>query len=278
VAGRIRRQARAVAAVALKNLRVVRRYPVMFGAMLVVPLYQLVIPSLLLGATFMVGGRALGLASTAGTADLAGFLFLGGFLTSLIYAVFWGVAWGVQQEMETGTLETVWLLGARPAALVMGDALSALVVATLAGAAMLGVGALVFHASYQAAAVYALPVLPALVVSLIGVAFLVTAAVLAFRETSLLIDLASLGLLMASGVMFPITILPAAVQVLVLALPTTLALDILRVYALGSPSLLPLPAEYVLMCAGALLTLAAGHLVFERTVRRTLTRGTIGFH
>jgi ABC-type polysaccharide/polyol phosphate export permease len=102
--------------------------------------------------------------------------------------------------------------------------------------------------------------------------------VLALRETSLLIDLASLGLLMASGVMFPISVLPVAAQVLVMALPTTLAPDILRVYALGTPSLLPLPAEYGLMAAGALLTLLAGHVVFQRTVRRTLTRGTLGFH
>ncbi len=272
------RDARAAAAVARKNLRVVRRYPVMFGAMLIVPLYQLVIPSLLLGVTFLVGGRALGLESTAGTGNLAGFLFLGGFLTSLVYGVFWGVAWGVQQEMETGTLETVWLLGARPAAMVVGDALSALLVAALAGLAMLGVGALAFHASYLATALYALPVLLILLVSLTGVAFLVTAAVLALRETSLLIDLASLGLLMASGVMFPITVLPIAAQVLALALPTTLALDILRFYGLGSRSLLPLPAEYVLMAASALLLLLVGRAVFERTVRRTLARGTLGFH
>jgi ABC-2 type transport system permease protein len=272
------RQFSAALAVARKNLRVVRRYPVMFGAMLIVPLYQLVLPSLLLGITFLVGGRALGLEKTAGTGDLAGFLFLGGFLTSLVYGVFWGVAWGVQQEMETGTLETSWLLGARPAAFAIGDALSALVVSAVAGVMMLGVGTLVFHANYSATVLYALPVLPILLISLTGVAFLVTSAVLAFRETSLLIDLVSIGLLMGSGVLFPITILPGPAQVVAMALPTTLALDTLRVQALGSRPLLPLPLEYEVMAASALVLLAAGWVVFNRTVKRALVKGTLGFH
>lgn len=271
-------EARAALAVAQKNLRNIARYPFMFGAMLIIPLYQLVLPSLLLGATFLVGGRAVGLEKTAGTGDIAGFLFLGGFLTSLVYGVFWGVAWGVQRERETGTLETVWLLGTRPATFVIGDTLSALVVSGVSGVVMLAVGALVFHASYLGTIALALPVLVILVVSLTGIAFLVTSAVLVLRDTSLLIDLTSYGLLMGSGVMFPVTILPAIVQVLAFALPTTLALDTLRVQALGSRPLLPLQVEYAVMAVSAALLLLAGRAVFERTVRRLLVEGSLGAH
>ena len=68
---------RAALALARKELRIARRYPLNLVNEVLQPLYQFLLPSLLLGATFLVGGRAIGLESSTGTSDLAGYLFLG---------------------------------------------------------------------------------------------------------------------------------------------------------------------------------------------------------
>jgi hypothetical protein len=68
---------RAAWAVAKKELLITRRYPLQLVNEVMQPLYQFLLPSLLLGLTFYVGGRAIGLETSVGTDDLPGYLFLG---------------------------------------------------------------------------------------------------------------------------------------------------------------------------------------------------------
>ena len=105
----LRLESRAAWAIARKDLQIARRYR--FGAIIQVfqPLYQTLIPGLLLGATFAIGGEAVGLAETAGTTDIAGYLFLGMLALNLSSAGFWGVAFSIKQELDAGTLEPGWL-------------------------------------------------------------------------------------------------------------------------------------------------------------------------
>ena len=71
-----RMELRAAVAIARKDLRVLSRYPLEVINGVSQAFYQMVIPSVLLGTTFL-GGRAVGLEETAGTGDVAGFLVLG---------------------------------------------------------------------------------------------------------------------------------------------------------------------------------------------------------
>jgi hypothetical protein len=87
-------------AIARKEILVELRYPLNAVNEVLQPLYQFLIPSLLLGAAFLVGGRAIGLRATTGTEDLAGFLFVGVFIGGLISATFWGA--GVQLQARDG--------------------------------------------------------------------------------------------------------------------------------------------------------------------------------
>src|SRR5439155_7357881 len=84
----LRDELRAAWAIAAKEIRVARRYPLNLANEVLQPLYQFLLPSLLLGATFAVGGKALGLEASAGTEDLAGFLFLGTVVGGLVGAAF----------------------------------------------------------------------------------------------------------------------------------------------------------------------------------------------
>ena len=91
----LRNEWRAARAIARKELLVFRRYRLNAVNQVLQPLYQTLIPGLLLGATFAVGGQALGLAETAGTTDLAGYLFLGMLALNLGSAGFWTVAYSL---------------------------------------------------------------------------------------------------------------------------------------------------------------------------------------
>jgi hypothetical protein len=68
--GELRQEARAARAIARKELQVFARYRLNAVNQVIQPLYQTLIPGVLLGATFAIGGQAVGLAETAGTTDL----------------------------------------------------------------------------------------------------------------------------------------------------------------------------------------------------------------
>lgn len=75
---------RAAWAIALKDLRVIFRYKLWVPSLMFQPLYQGIIPAFLFGSAFAVGGRQVGLASSLGTEDLSGFLFMGGVVSSIV--------------------------------------------------------------------------------------------------------------------------------------------------------------------------------------------------
>jgi ABC-type polysaccharide/polyol phosphate export permease len=269
---------RAALAVARKELRIATRYPLNLANEVLQPLYQFLLPSLLLGATFAVGGRALGLASLTGTEDLAGFLFLGVVVAGLVGAAFWEIAFSFKREMDTGTLEPAWLTPTRPETFVIGRAIGAIVIAGATSLVLIVVGFVVFGASYSAGFLAALPAIALASLSMLGIGYLVASAVLMLREPTFFVDATSFLFATASGVAFPITVLPILVRPVAYLLPTTYALDLLRHFALGTRPLLDPWVEWLALVALALVTLALGRFVFLRTEHRMRIRGTLGQH
>ncbi|HEX2222083.1 MAG TPA: ABC transporter permease [Candidatus Limnocylindria bacterium] len=268
----------AAVAIARKELRVELRYPLNAANRVVQPIYQFLIPSLLLGATFAVGGHAVGFERSAGTADLAGYLFLGAFFTLLVAAAFWGVAYSFKVEMDAGTLEPAWLTPTRVTTFVAGRALAHFLMAVASGVLLVGIGALAFGADAAFAVAGALPALAVAAVGLLGVGYLVAAAVLRIREPNLLVDATDFLFAVASGVAFPILVLPDPLRWAALSLPTTHALDLMRVQALGTRPLLPEPLAWVALIGLSGAWLTVGRWAFERTDRALRRRGTLGGH
>jgi ABC-2 type transport system permease protein len=269
---------RAAAAVARKELRVLRRYPLQSLNVVLQPLYQFLLPSLLLGSTFLVGGRASGFQASAGTADLAGFLFLGAFMGGLIAAGFWSAGFAFRLEMLAGTLEPAWLTPTRRGTFVLGYSLSGLLIAVVGGSVLLGLGTAVFQARFLGAVATALPALVLAEVGLLGVTFGVSACVLLMKEPNFFVDSTNFVFSAVSGIAFPIGVLPGAVKVVSLLLPTTYALDLLRVSALGTRPLAPAWLEYAAMAGLAILLLWLGSYGFGRAERRLQQTGSLSQH
>lgn len=269
-------EARAAWAIARRELRIFARYRLNAVNQVAQPLYQTLIPGLLLGATFAVGGQAVGLADTAGTTDLAGYLFLGMLSLNLSAAGFWGVAYALKLEVDAGTLEPAWLTPTRAETYVIGLTLSAVIVALASTVILVAVGVLIFGAGIAPRLVIALPVLGLATIGVLGIGYLVGALVLRLREATFFVDALDFTVIVLSGAAFPVIVLPDALRWISYALPTTWALDLMRVSALDTRPLLAPGLEWTLLATTSVALLVGGRWTWLATERRLRVRGTLG--
>lgn len=151
-----------------------------------------------------------------------------------------------------------------------------MLVAVIGGCVLLAVGAAFFGARFVGAAAAALPAMALAEIGLLGVTYLMASGVLLMREPNFFVDSTNFAFTAASGASFPITILPGALKAVSFLLPTTYALDVLRVNALGTHPLLPAWLEYLALGALAVALVCLGLWVFGRTERRLQQTGSLG--
>jgi ABC-2 type transport system permease protein len=276
--GELRQEARAARAIARKELQVFARYRLNAVNQVIQPLYQTLIPGVLLGATFAIGGQAVGLAETAGTTDIVGYLFLGMLALNLASAGFWGVAFSIKQELDAGTLEPAWLTPTRRETFVVGMTAAGLVLAVIATFVLVLIGIWLFGADLAPRLVIALPVLAIASIGVLGIGYLVGAIVLRMRDANFFVDAADFIFVALSGAAFPIVVLPDLVEWVAYLLPTTHALDLMRVAALGTRPLLPLPIEWLMLVVTSVALLVVGRAAWLRTEHRLRVQGTLGQH
>lgn len=269
---------RAAWAIARKELRVFGRYRLNAVNQVFQPLYQTLIPGVLLGATFAVAGQAVGFEESTGTTDVVGYLFLGMLALNLASAGFWGVAFAVKTELDAGTLEPAWLTPTRRETFVVGLTISGLIVATAATVVLVGVGIVLFGAEIAPRLLVGVPVLALTSFGILGIGYLVGAVVLRMREANFFVDAADFLFVALSGAAFPIIVLPALVRWIAYLLPTTHALDIVRVATLGTTPLLPAPLSWLALALTSFGFLVVGRWAWLRTERRLRIGGTLGQH
>jgi len=98
------------------------------------------------------------------------------------------------------------------------------------------------------------------------------------REANFFVDAADFIFIILSGAAFPILVLPEIVRWISYLLPTTHALDLMRVAALDTPPLLPLPVEWLMLALTSAGLLLVGRWAWLRTEHRLRVLGTLGQH
>ena len=274
----LRNEARAAWAIARKELRIFARYRLNAVNQVMQPLYQILIPGILLGATFAIGGEAVGLAETAGTSDIIGFLFLGMLALNLASAGFWGVAFSIRMELDAGTLEPGWLTPTRRETFIVGLTGAALLIAVVSTAILVLIGVWLFGAELAPRLAIAVPILAIASIGVLGIGYLVGAVVMRMREANFFVDAADFIFVGLSGAAFPIVVLPDAVRWISYLLPTTYALDLMRAAALDTRPLLAPALEWALLGVTSIALLVVGRAIWLRTEHRLRIRGTLGQH
>ncbi|MEU8180100.1 ABC transporter permease [Micromonospora sp. NPDC049044] len=268
---------REAVAVVVREWQVQRRYPIsMVNLVLFTPLYRLALPTLLLGATFTVGGTSLGLSRMTGTTDLAGWIGLGVLSASLLVGAVTSVFSTLDADRSTGVIEHSWCSPAPREAYVVGAVLTGSMFASAASLVLLAFAVIGLGASLSAlGSLLSLPVLAVMIVGNCGFGYLVAAALLAMRRAEALVEVTAMVAMLFSGVSFPLTLLPGVSRWPTYLLPGTWGLDLTRHLTMNTLPLVPLPVEVIALVLTSTGWLLVGRRVFIRTERRLRVTGSL---
>jgi len=211
----------------------ISRYPGQLIMDIILPIVIAAMPILLGRATAGDQAAAIFEANT-GTANYVGFMIIGSSVFTIVSSAFWHIAHWVRWEMETGTLESLYLAPGGRLWVAMGTALYSLIrsvlssiVAYLLGSWILGVN------PFQGELLLALLFIIVGAVPLYGMALLFGAVILKLREASALINVMQWAVSLLMGVFFPIAVLPPAMRFLALIFPPTWMTNGVRSALLG---------------------------------------------
>ncbi len=268
---------RALGAAGLKEWRLLRRYPSMFIGFLFWPI---ALPlSYVLQAQGFGGSSAAArdaFAQRAGTADVAGFLFLGWAAYMWISMILWGPGTALRTDQIRGTLEAVFMTPASRLVIIFGPVVSQVVWAVWMFAVVGGVLVVFFGAPIgPLEALRALAVILVAVPALYGLGALFAAVVLRFGEVQAMVQGVRGVFTVLCGMSFPIIMLPEWARAVALALPPTYLIADLRHVLLSGAGLVELlPDLAILFAIGAMLCVAAV-VAFRRTERHARRGGSL---
>jgi ABC-2 type transport system permease protein len=211
----------------------ISRYP---GQLLLDVFTPVVLASMpiLLGRATAGEGAAAAFAANTGTSNYIAYMLLGSSSFIIVSLAFWHVANWLRWEMETGTLEALYLSPTERIWVAAGTALYSIlrgifaaVLAYLVGSFILGVN------PFQGEILLALAFILVGAIPLYGMTLLFGAVVLKVKEANALISLMQWGVSFLMGVFFPITVFPSLIKTLALLFPPTWMTNGVRSSILG---------------------------------------------
>jgi ABC-type multidrug transport system permease subunit len=163
-----------------------------------------------------IAGEEAGVYFTAyaNTPNFAGFLLIGGGAFLLVTRALWGFGHWLRQEMQTGTLESLYLTPASMATILAGVALAFILYSAIFFIGAMVVGTVLFQIVFQTGNLpLALLFLVVGLPPLYGLALLYGALVLRLKETDAFLQIAQWLATLLIGIYFPLTLLPVALQI-----------------------------------------------------------------
>lgn len=269
--------ARAFGAAALKEWRLLRRYPSLFIGFLFWPI------ALPLAYVFQARGYAGdsqaaldAFAARAGTTEVAGFLFLGWAAYMWISMILWGPGTALRTEQVRGSLEALFLTPVSRLVILFGPVVSQVVWAIWMFSVVAATMAFVFGVEIAlASALRALVVIVVAVPALYGLGALFAAVVLRFGEVSALVQGVRGVFTVFCGMSFPIVVLPEWGRAVALALPPTYLIGDLRRVLLAGAGLAELVPSLAILLALGLLLCGLSIVAFRRTERYARRGGSL---
>ena len=149
--------------------------------------------------------------------------------------------------------------------------------AALRGLLVLVIASLVFQAAAFAVTSLAVAALLITFVAFFGMGVGFAGLGLIARGARLPSVLSGLAMVMA-GATYPIGILPWSVRWITYINPYTYVVDLLRSTTIGTPSLLAIEIEFLIVGAIALASVAGGAWAYARCERIAIRRGLVGLH
>jgi ABC-2 type transport system permease protein len=273
----VRADLRAFGAAGLKEWRLLRRYPTLFAGFLFWPI---ALPlAYVYQAHGFAGGQPAALdafAQRAGTADIAGFLFLGWAAYMWISMILWGPGTSLRNEQVRGSLEALFMTPVSRLVILFGPVVSQIVWA-LWMFGVVGAALIIFFGMTLTPieALRALAVILVAVPALYGLGALFAAVVLRFGEVSALVQTVRGVFTVFCGMTFPIVILPEWARGVALALPPTYLIGDLRKVLLAGSDLASLIPELAILATLGIALCGFAVIAFRRTERYARRGGSL---
>src|SRR5690606_36696082 len=179
-------------------------------------------------------------------------------------AVLWGIGFSLKQEMEQGTLESLWLTPNSRLWLLVGRSTVSVLIT---GRNTIGVGIVVyflFGCEVTGSIAAALLVLVPMVIGLYGFGVAYAGIVLYLREANTLSDVGGYVLQRLTGVNCPAHAMPRTLMVVGLALPMTYSIDAMWALLLGTRPLVAVSLSFAIFIVAMAAFLWLGRSVFDR--------------
>jgi ABC-2 type transport system permease protein len=215
------------------RLITISRYPGQLLIDIFIPIVFAAMPILL--------GRASGgenavevFAANTGTANYVGYMLIGSAVFTIVSLSFWHVANWLRWEMETGTLEALYLAPTHRFWVAAGTALYSAMRGIISALVAYFIGSLVLGVNpIQGDMLIALAFILVGVIPLYGMTLLFGAVVLKVKEANALISLMQWLVSFLMGVFFPIAFFPPLMRVVALLFPPTWMTNGVRSALLG---------------------------------------------
>lgn len=269
---------RAFVAAVRKELRTVRRYPTQWLGLIFWPV--------LLPASYVLMGQAFSgsdprsiaaFAERSGTADVAGFVFVGYAMYMWLSTILWGPGTALRTEQMRGSLEAVFLTPSSRLVALFGPPAAALPTLVITFVVMGVAMWLLFGVALPLDGVLrSLVVVAFALPSLYAIGALFAAGVLRFGEVGPIVQIVRGVLVLTCGITFPVLMLPGWAQAVAAVLPPTYIVQDIRGVLLRGLGLGDVAVDLAITL-GLSALLAAFAIVTFRLLERSARRdGMLG--
>ena len=229
-----------------------------------------------LALTGMAFGDA-GFEASGGGQSFLAFAVTGFVALNVATAALWRGVVFLEKSNQTGTLAHLWAAEAPRWTALTGATVVDVGFAALRGLLILVIASLLFKG---AAFAVTLPTVLALLIALVafwGLGLALAGVGLVARQARFPEILGALAMVMAGGT-YPIAILPWSVRWISYVNPYTYVVDLVRSTTIGTPPLLAIEFEFLIVGAIAIACVFGGSRIFFTCERIAIQRGLVGLH
>jgi len=258
-----------------KNLKFLSAYPIVFVFWAIFPIFWF-IPFILQGQALVGGLTSQAFAQVAGTPEFIPFVVIGSVLNSYVLSSLYGMGESIRREAYQGTLDYVLASPCNKSFILIGKALSESFTSTIFAFSQLIISILFFGIELTIGVIMPiLFILVLLILGLYGIALVLAALSLRFKQAHDLAHSLEYVFYLFSPVRYPVESLPLWAQAIGKLLPLTYALIAVRSLMLLKQGIAAIYIEIgVLVIIDTALVLV-GFYLFNWMENKTKKSGTI---
>ena len=258
-----------------KQLRHLIRYP---GEMV----FVFLIPYFLTGLVIAMGTSVAGPQAFANFAAQTGsnlnpfvFLIIGAGVWMVSWVIMEGIGTLLREEQMKGTLEQNFLAPINRFLLLVGTALSQIVITSLLFAGVVGVSVLLLAPQSALGLLLSYGILMVGLIPLFGIGFVFAALVVRFKEPYAFTQAANVLFGVLTGTFYNITFLPVWVQTISSAIPQTIVIQDMRLSIDSINNLIGSYGSILILLTMAVIYPTLGYCFFKQFERRAKVTGDL---